>query len=149
LRIRIVLSNRLFVLLICFAVTLVGCGKAGPKTGKLSGTVTLDGTALESGSINFIPTDGKGVTMGTKIVNGAYTLAVPYGEKKVEVRAPKVTGQRLAYEGDPNSPKVDIITELVPKRYNGESVLVMTVDSEEGEMNFPLETPKDAEKPKE
>lgn len=143
------LSSRLFVVLICLAVTLVGCGQAGPKTGKLSGTVTLDGTPLESGSINFIPTDGKGVTMGTKIVNGAYTLLVPYGEKKVEVRAPKVTGQRLAYEGDPNSPKVDIITELVPKRYNAETVLVMTVDSEEGEMNFPLETPKEGDKPKE
>lgn len=137
------LNHRLLPLFMCCVVALSGCGKSGPQTGKLSGAVTLDGTPLESGSINFIPKDGKGVTMGAKITNGAYSLSIPYGEKKVEIRAPKVMGQRSAYEGDPNSPKVNIIAELVPHRYNAATVLELTIDSEEGEVNFPLETPKE------
>lgn len=133
-----------FVFLLSAAATLTGCGEAkGPKTATVSGKVTLDGTPLADGSINFLPVDGVGVPAGGKITNGAYTVTVPLGDKRVEIRAPKVVGQKDAYEGDPKSPKIDLIEERIPARYNANSDLKTNVASDKkNEASFTLETPK-------
>ena len=124
---------------VCCVLILCGCGNPEPKSQTLTGSVILGGKPLEKGSINFIPKDGKAVTVGAKIVDGSYKALVPFGDMRVEIRAPKVTGQRSTYEGDPNSPKVDIVTELIPDRYNTNSELSFTVDAKSNSADFALE----------
>ena len=136
------LRLRLPALLFVVAVTLVGCGGAtGPQTAVVAGKVTLDGTPLSDGSINFLPTDGLGVPAGAKITNGTYRADVPLGDKRVEIRAPMVVGQKVAYEGDPNSPKIDLIEERIPPRYNSQSDLKATVAASNKPTDFALESP--------
>ncbi|MDB5344965.1 MAG: hypothetical protein JWP89_3342 [Schlesneria sp.] len=136
-------SLRSGALFFCFVVAVYGCGKSDSNSKTLTGSVTLGGKPVEKGSINFIPKDGKTVTVGSKIVNGQYSASIPFGDKRVEIRAPKVTGQRSAYEGDPNSPKIDIVTELIPGRYNSQSELSFTVDAKSDKGDFALELPKE------
>ena len=111
------------IVLLCVSMCLTGCGGAkGPPTGTVSGNVTLDGKPLETGSIAFIPKTGDAPTSGAKIVKGYYSATVPLGKKRIEIRAPKVVGQRKAYD-TPDSPVIDIIEELIPARYNSTSEL--------------------------
>ena len=125
-------------------ITLTGCGgrPAGVPTATVTGKVTLDGTPLEKGSITFIPVDGIGAPSGGNIVKGLYTAEVQLGQKRVEIRSTKVTGQRDAYPGDPKSPKLDIFEELIPLKYNAQSELKSTVNKGANTADFPLELPK-------
>ena len=135
--------RRLANVALVISMVLIGCGKSkGPPTAVVSGKVSLDGAPLEKGVINFVPTDGKGTTEGGKIVKGAYSVTVGLGDKRVEIRSPKVVGQRDAYPGDPNSPKMDITEEVVPSRYNSRSELKVPVTGRKAE-DFKLKTPKD------
>jgi len=120
----------------------IGCGRVeGPQTAVVSGNVTLDGTPVADGAISFVPIDGKGAPSGAKIANGTYTADVPLGEKRVEIRAPKVVGQKDAYQGDPNSPKIDLIEERIPARYNAQSELRTNVYATNPPSDFVMETP--------
>lgn len=70
------------------SLSAVGCGDS--SLGTVSGTVSYEGTPIEKGSINFLPTDGKGASAGGEIVAGKYEVAeVPPGPKIVEVIAVK------------------------------------------------------------
>jgi hypothetical protein len=73
---------------------LAALGCAEPTTGKLSGTITVDGQPAKMGSIAFMPADGKGRTAGGEIVDGKYAAVVSLGEMKVEIRVPKVVGEK-------------------------------------------------------
>jgi len=128
-------------LLLAFLTCTIGCGRSdGPKMIAVTGQITLDGKPLDAGSISFLPVDGNGVPSGAKISGGAYRADVPPGEKRVEIRAPKVVGQRDAYQGDPNSPKVDIIEERIPHRYNAQSELRAKVADKIPPIDFKLES---------
>jgi hypothetical protein len=136
-------SLRLSVAWLVVATILVGCGgSTGPKTVAVTGNITLDGTPLSEGSINFLPADGVGVPSGAKIANGTYRAEVPLGDKRVEIRSPQVVGQKVAYEGDPNSPKIDLFEERIPARYNSQTELKATIAATNKPVNFDLESPK-------
>lgn len=134
---------RLLCILVIVSICQMGCGRKGdgPETATVTGQVKLDGTPLAEGGISFMPSDGVGIPSGAKIVNGAYRAEVPLGEKRIEIRAPKVIGQKPAYDA-PDSPKIDIIEEKVPARYNANSELKATVVKGSNTFDFPLETPK-------
>jgi hypothetical protein len=99
--------------------------------------VTLDGAPLADGLINFVAVDQQTQTVEAKITGGRFSAAVPPGEKRVEIRAAKVTGKRKMYD-TPDSPTVDIVEELLPPRYNAESELRMTVVDGPQEKAFEL-----------
>jgi hypothetical protein len=126
-------SLRLFVL---GAFLAAGCSSSTGK-GTVEGTVTLDGQPLKSGLIRFVPVDGKSPTADTAITDGQYSAEVPFGEKRVEISAPKVTGKRKMYD-TPNSPTVDIVEELLPASYNVQSVLTVTVNERKQTKAFDL-----------
>lgn len=116
-------------LFIFFAVVLCGAQagcSADTKRGTVSGTVTLDGQPLKSGTIRFVPADGQTATADGAITDGKYSATVPPGEKRVSVSAPKVIGKKRVYD-TPDSPQVDIVEELLPARYNLQSKLTFTV----------------------
>jgi hypothetical protein len=125
-----------FVLTVAFG--LAGCGgPPGPATGTVSGTVTLDGDPLEDASIAFKPKDGVGPSSGAQVVDGKYTTAVPLGEMRVEISASKEVGTVKAYN-TPDSPTRPIFKDLIPKIYNIDSTLSVTVKAGENEGNFEL-----------
>ena len=113
---------RLFWLSLCLCC-LTSCGPGNSVvTTSVTGQVTLDGVPLESGLIQFIPTDGRGAVAAAEIRQGTYTATVPFGSKRVEVTSPKVIGKKKAYD-TPESPVMDITEEQVPLEFNAQSKL--------------------------
>ena len=124
-----------------FAVALLILSVAGcsskPDGSSLNGTVSLDGSPLAEGVINFIAIDGSAATSEAKIVAGQYEAVAPPGEKRVEIRAAKVVGRKKMYN-TPDSPTVDVVEELLPRRYNVDSELRLSVTEEEQVQDFAL-----------
>jgi hypothetical protein len=116
----------------------MGCSSEAPH-GTVHGTVTLDGAPLSDGLISFAAVDLQSPTAETKITDGRFEVAVPPGEKRVEIRAAKVTGKKKMYDM-PDSPTVDVVAELLPARYNSESELRMTVAEGPQEPTFELKS---------
>jgi hypothetical protein len=129
---------RVKVLLIgsCVVLPMWGCNSK-PAQSTVKGAVTLDGQPLENGLIDFVSIDASVPTAQSTISAGKYEVLVPPGEKRIEIRAPKVTGKKKMYD-TPDSPTVDVVTELLPKRYNVDSTLTMTVSEGEQEKSFEL-----------
>lgn len=127
-----------------FAV-LLACG-CGDKTIAISGRVTLDGEALEAGSINFVPIEGtQSPGAGAVITKGAYEVPRDKGPLpgvyRVEIKAQRKTGKQIA-AGSPAPPgtMVDEAVEAVPERYNKDSQLRLEVKAGANPGNFDLVT---------
>lgn len=114
----------------CFALLAAfGCGD-----GKVvvRGTVTVDGQAIDEGSISLEPADGQGPTTGGLIKGGKYELtgdaaAIP-GEKVVRIVGLRSTGKMV--EAGPPAPRGTLIPQLiqcVPSHYNDKSELRVDV----------------------
>ena len=139
--------ERLGLVLLCVAMvsTLVGCGKS---TGRLavSGEVTLDGQAIESGSILFQP-KGEGPKVGARIKEGKYRFDTSdgplTGEYKVEIYAdakdpfpmddPEAFAEQM--EKDPEALQP---TNAVPAYYNSRSTLTADPNPQKLTFNFNL-----------
>ena len=77
---------------------LAGCGD-GKST--VSGTVTLDGQPVPSGSITFVKQEsGSLVREGAVISGGKFEAAVPPGTYKLELNGQKVVGKRTQKDFD-------------------------------------------------
>lgn len=122
---------------VAMAALCVGCAK--PTTGTVSGTITVDGAPAKMGSIAYFPTDRKSRTAGGEIVDGKYTATVPLGTSKVEIRVPKVVGQKKLYD-TPNSPIKPLMDESLPARYNDASELTIDVKPGENPQDYQLTT---------
>ena len=113
-------------------ILIVGCSQ-GPAVGTVNGEVTFDAKPLKEGRVLFTPIGGQGQTGGAIITDGKFSSKVPVAKMKVEINANKVVGKHRVYEGDPNSPVVDEIVELIPHKYNATSEL--TIDVQRGEQS--------------
>ncbi|MDD4271096.1 MAG: hypothetical protein PHO07_09095 [Pirellulales bacterium] len=120
------------------AVALMGCGGDKVPMAKVHGVVTFAGSPLEKGTITFLPTDGKGATAGGEIANGEFSVLVPPGPKRIEVRSPKVVGTRKEFEDVPNSPTLEIFEESIPPSYNVNSTLTQEVTMPETQIDLDL-----------
>jgi len=117
-------------------VFVVGCSSESP-TGVVKGQVTIDGRPLAAGLIRFVPADGKSQTADGTIADGKFSTAVPLGDMRVEISAPKVVGKMRMY---PDSPEVDRVEEAIPPQYNVESKLSVRVVKGEVEKKFELKS---------
>ena len=115
----------------------LGCSE--PTTGRVFGTVSVDGQPPKTGSISFFPTSGKGRTTGGEIIDGKYSVEASLGEMRIEVRIPKVVGEKKLYDA-PNSPVKQLMAETLPPKYNDESELRVEVEPGEKEENLDLKT---------
>ena len=129
-------TNLLGALLLTAA--FAGCSSE-KNGGAIKGTVTLDGQPLATGRILFVAVDQGSPSAEAAITAGAFEALVPPGEKRVEIRAPKVTGKKKMYD-TPDSPTVDTVVELLPAKYNVNSELTMSVDGTAQEQNFDLKS---------
>ena len=116
---------------------ITGCEK--PTKGMVSGTVLVDNVPAKSGSIAFFPVDERSTTAGGEIVDGQYAAEVPFGKFKVEIRVPKVIGQKKLYN-TPNSPVMPLLEESLPVNYNDETELTIDVEPGENQRDFQLST---------
>lgn len=124
----------------CFFLSLLaasGCGSSpGRPTGEaVEGTVTLDGSPLDQGLIQFKPEDPKALFASAEIANGKYSisrgLGPQAGKYRVEINSP---------EGGPIVPSTDPAKameqasapppkERIPARYNATSELTADIKS--------------------
>ena len=120
------------------AVILVaGCAKS--NVGVVTGSITVDGMPAKSGSIAFFPVNRKSTTAGAEIVDGQYTASVPLGTFKVEIRVPKVVGQKKLYD-TPDSPIQQILAESLPPKYNDKTELTLDVQPGKNQQDYELKT---------
>ena len=98
----------------------------GCSDGKSSvtGSVTLDGQPVPSGSITFIKQGGELVREGAVIQGGSFRAALPPGTYKLELNGQKVVGKRKQKAFDGTDEEVELTDEAFPPRYNTKSELV-------------------------
>jgi len=129
--------------LVSGGLVLVGCG---PKSDRLavSGKVTLNGAALDGGSIRLESRVGdKILASGATIRNGEYTIpaekGLPPGIYRVEISAPDNAAPPVADRvapGERGAPPS--APERVPAEYNVDSKKTIEVTAE-GENHFEFE----------
>ena len=117
---------------------LGGCSKEA-TTAEVSGALLVDGRPAETGAIGFFPVDGQSPTSGAAIKDGRYTAQVPFGKTKVEIRVPKVVGEKKLYD-TPDSPVKPILEESLPEKYNEESELEIDVQPGTNSHDFDLKS---------
>jgi hypothetical protein len=74
-RLPCVVADRLLPLAVCGLLCLVGCGGGGPKPIPVTGTVTLDGVAVEGAAVMLVPQFPGQPAAGTTDKEGKFTLA--------------------------------------------------------------------------
>ena len=116
-------------------ITLTGC--ADPNVGQVSGAIIVDGSPAKTGSISFIPVDGRSTTAGAVIENGRYQATVRVGDKRIEIRVPRVVGEQKIYD-TPDSPIQQVMEESLPAKFNDESELIYKVLSGRATKDFEL-----------
>ena len=129
----------LLVLFIC-----TGCGESarGPNLHPVSGTITLDGTALSDASVVFTPQGGGRSLYAVTDDDGDYELGystnsagAPPGAYVVSIKTGRVD------EDDPDTGGVLPPTpERVPAVYNVRSTLVVHVPADADAYSFALES---------
>jgi hypothetical protein len=119
------------------AIAIAGCGES--NIGVVTGTVTVDGAPAQSGSIAFFPVNRKASTAGSEIRDGSYTAKVPLGAAKVEIRVPKVVGQKKLYD-TPDSPVKQVLAESLPAKYNDQTGLTLDVQPGKNRQDYELST---------
>jgi hypothetical protein len=121
-----------------WAVLLVAIGCGSKDQAIVTGTVTLNDQPLQNGTITFLPADGATASAAGVITDGKYRVEMPPGEKRVLISAMQVVGQRQVYEGDPDSPVVDEVREMIPPQYNAASTLTVDVQAGNHKQDFNL-----------
>ncbi|VTS01703.1 hypothetical protein [Tuwongella immobilis] len=131
--------------LVC--VVGIGCSDR-PRMGKVSGTVTLDGKAIETGTVTFEMT---GQRPGTaRIENGKIVEAmtydpgdgIPVGEHRLAVSATKTAAAATsANPGDYKATGANYMggASLVPKKYLDPTTSGLTATIQSGENVLKLE----------
>jgi hypothetical protein len=122
-------------------LTLVGCGPAGPRKIKVSGTVTLDGSPLADGNVVFIPLDPALGAAGGQITTGDFTIETYPGPHRVEVYADNKESRPIGPDDPPEL--AFVLTSLIPERYNKKSALTVDVQSPNDRPELVLTTRKE------
>ena len=113
------------VMLVAFACT--GCGKTGPRNCRISGAVTLDGTPVQDGAIQFNIVKKGDVPGGAVVINGRYQTLVSPGPKTVRFA---VAGSREGLAPEDETPNI------CPKKYDKEPLEINVRTN--GVFDFPL-----------
>ncbi len=140
-------TARVIGLTILLVFVSAGCDDAGLPRVAVKGNVTVNGQALNAGSITFIPTEGSaGPKASGQVSDGAYKLSKKdgpaIGKLRVEIRA----DQEFAYnlddpeDFDAKAPRV-LPQNPIPPQFNDQSTLVCeTKEGKTNEFDFDLKT---------
>ena len=125
---------------------VVGCGADNPLGRKaIYGAVTLDGSPVATGSIDFQPMQ-QGVSSGAVIADGKYSIkaeqGLPKGKYRVAIYATTPGAGTLASGAMPGD-DVPPAVELVPPEWNSKSEHTIDVtDQSSQEFSFNIVTKK-------
>ncbi|MBA2115831.1 hypothetical protein [Bremerella alba] len=127
----------LTLFLVCAGMTSLGCGSSNaPGMIDVDGVVTLDGAPIEEGKILFRQVDGDQRAFATDIVNGTYQLQSLQGNTRVEIRASRIIPGKFDMSNGTPEPMGEM---YIPKRYNKDSDLTATINSDQdNQFNFEL-----------
>ena len=125
---------------------LAGCGGADrPATAPVSGTVTVDGEAVEGAAVMFVPEKGGRPATGTTDAQGHFTLrtiekgdGAVLGSHQVAITLAKTTGGPEALEGGTMgevSPRTVQTEWIVPRKYSDPKTSGLTKMVAEGDAN--------------
>jgi hypothetical protein len=140
-----------YVLLICYALLLSGCGPRAPETASVTGRVTFHGKAVDKGRIVFYPTEGRPAT-GTIGPDGSFRLTTfsegdgaLLGKHRVTIEAKRLVGATIAKtfaeeRAQPASISEPRVEWIVPEKYAREDTSPLTADVARGgnTINFDL-----------
>ena len=159
------LANILVLMLCVTVLSSLGCGPDHPETGVVTGQVTVDGSPLSKGLIQFTPHGGR-MAKG-QVIDGAYSLrtfgeddGALLGNHVVTVTAMEIMRNKKMpkFEPPPDATPSQIrvmqaemmenyggrvkVKWLVPEKYAEArtSPLRAEVKSGENEINFPIKT---------
>lgn len=118
------------------AVSLAGCtgGSDLPKTGAVTGTVTLDGQPAAKCSVTFESDSGQ-VAFGQTDDAGRYELQFRDG-----VRGAVVGSNKVRIETTLEAPAPAGYKDPIPAKYNTQTTLQVNVQAGENTHNFDLES---------
>jgi len=124
-------------------VLVAGCGGSGIERVEVSGTITLDGKPVESGSVLLIPLKG-GPTAGRAFTGGEFHIGQSDGPSpgpyRVEITAFRGTGEMIP-DGDFPDKLEERQEQYIPPRYNDQSELEVQVSAEgENHWDFKLKS---------
>lgn len=114
-----------------------GCGASKPV---MEGTVTLDGAPIEKGTIMLMPTNGKGQNAGCGIAAGQYRMEVSPGTMQVRITANRKDGKMPDPLNPGSGAMIDRYVDYVPKRYNENTELEVTLAPGLNRHDFKLES---------
>ena len=105
-----------------------GCAKTDRAA--INGTVTLNGTPVEKGSITFRPQPGTASpSAGANITSGKFSIAAEQGllpgTFRVEITANRLTGEKVTTRF--SSQPVQLEEQYIPDKYNTSSELEITI----------------------
>ncbi|MDR3111182.1 MAG: hypothetical protein LBU65_16055 [Planctomycetaceae bacterium] len=128
-----------FVLLTLFAcLSATGCAPRQDGT-KISGSVTLDGTPLATGQIQFVDKQtNEPIVIVVK--DGKYSVPLKPGTKKVMVTSEKVIGKVPRDPNEPNGVMIEQVEQIVPVQFNAKSTLEIIVSDKDETHNFNLQS---------
>jgi hypothetical protein len=113
-----------FFLFCSAAFAFTGCAE---RLVEVSGTVTVDGKAVQDGAITFIPVDGTtSGTAGSPIKDGQYAFKSHVGRMKVAISASKQVGTKPLY--GPGSKERPIFEPLLSRKYSDQNDTVLEYD---------------------
>lgn len=120
-------------------VGLVGCSPTSDRL-SLSGSVSLNATPLDRGSIRFSSSEGqKLVATGALIRDGHYHVpqekGLPPGRYRVEISSPDVSAPPVLVRDGPGTAGIPAAPERVPPQYNVNSQQSIEV-SADGDNRF-------------
>ncbi|WP_254512784.1 hypothetical protein [Anatilimnocola floriformis] len=146
-----------FLFLLSTLPILIGC--SDNKLAKVSGTVSVGGQPVPSGTIMFTPSGGPAAV--GEIKNGSYTLTTSkpgdgawIGSHRVVIQAtsigpssivePKSIEDELATPGAPGKRLVPgKVTWLVPEKYSQLHTTPLTAEVKRGKNDLPFDLPAD------
>jgi hypothetical protein len=122
-------------LLLTCILQFSGCGGADhPDVARVTGTVTLDGQALENATVMFQPSSGR-ASIGTTDSAGKYDLMYLDGVYGAMLGAHKVT-IRTEVPGEDGEPP--LVKEKLPGKYHNRTELTAEVAEGSNSVDFPL-----------
>lgn len=100
-------------MVVAWLAASVGCGQRHTySTARIAGMVRVDGKAVESGTISFLPrTKGGGKAVTAEIQDGRYAATVPKGTLQVLPFATVESGNTIMELGQPIPERVNLIPE--------------------------------------
>jgi hypothetical protein len=118
---------------------LSGCGES---QGNVTGTVTMDGQPVSSGSITFVKAEGGQVREGAVIKDGGFQAKLPPGKYKIELSGQKAVGKRTQKGFDGKDEVLEITEPLFPDRYNTKTELSEDIKSGSNTLKLDLKSTK-------